>query len=98
VRIKQIKLYFTTKYDVLKLQSRKPDIVIKGTKWTLEGESRRVLLGTEHVHKSLAHKQPDSDTNGDSDHGSTNVYAIALCCNTSGGGETGLEECVSNLI
>lgn len=42
-----------------------------------------MLAISKHVHESLTHIEPDSDTNGHRNHCASNVNAVALSSNPS---------------
>ncbi len=57
----------------------------------LERKHRGVLPRPEHIHESLAHKQPNCDTDRNSNHSSSDINAIPLSSDTTCLGQTGLE-------
>ncbi len=71
------------------------EIPPKQCSYKLEREDSGVLAGAEHINEGLAHKEPDGDTDGDSNHRTPNVDAVPLRRDTAGLRQTGLRQNVS---
>jgi hypothetical protein len=54
------------------------------TYYGLERKYRSILARPEHINQRLTHEQPNCDTNGDCDHGPSNIDTVAIGSNSSG--------------